>query len=113
MLEDCHVWEDYSPVLYDFILFYFILIFFLFYLILFYFVLFYSILFYFIFFIRNCGIRTNRKWNLFYFILYTLTFVSCSQTIEEVAHHSFPLKQLFYFILLYFILFVLYYFILA
>ena len=60
-----------------------------------------------------CGIRTNRKWNYVHVSVLPFIFVSCSLTIEEVGRHSFPLKQLFYFILFYFILFyfILFYFI--
>merc|ERR1711947_43271 len=70
-------------------------------------------------FIMYCGIHTNRKWNYVHVSVLPVIFVSCSLTIEEVGRHSFPLKQLFYFILIYFILFyfisfyfILFYFIL-
>ena len=57
-----------------------------------------------------CGIRTNRKWNYGHVPVLPFIFVSCSLTIEEVGRHSFPLKQLFYFILFYFIFFCFIYF---
>ena len=44
------------------------------------------------FFIMYCGIRTNRKWNYGHVSVLPFIFVSCSLTIEEVGHHSFPLK---------------------
>ena len=52
-----------------------------------------------------CGIHTNRKWNYVHVSVLPFIFVSCSLTIEEVGRHSFPLKQLFYFISFYLILF--------